>query len=116
MSTIWGWGVFAFVASLYCWEIVSQLVLLARYLEKLPAARRAALPRHPRDPRWAVFGSARFFWAVFRDATTAKPDDDAPLMTIKKRMRRSAARELLGALATLGTWYVLRARGWEPWS
>jgi len=115
MSTIRGWSAFALVASLYCWEILSQLALLSRYLRELPAARRAALPRHPRDPRWAVFGSPRFFLAIFRDALTSKPDDDPALTATKKRMRRSAVRELAGAVATLGTWYALRASGWEPW-
>jgi len=110
-----GWLLFTLVAAAYCAEIVSQLPLLARYLRALPPARRAALPRHPRDPRWAVFGSTRFFLAVFRDAVKNVPDDGPELLVIKRRMRWTAVRELCGALATVTAWVVLRRYGWDPW-
>ena len=117
MTDLWrGWALFALVASLYCVEIVSQLPLLTRYLRALPPARRAALPSHPRDPRWAVFGSTRFFLAVFRDALRQDPSDEPEVARIKRRMRWSAVRELLGALATAATWVILRRCGWQPWS
>jgi hypothetical protein len=116
MDAWWlGWLVFASVATFYCVEIVSQLPLLARYLRALPPLRRAALPRHPRDPRWAVFGSTRFFLAVFRDALTDGADDSGELKRVKRHMRWTAVRELFGALATVGTWLFLRSQGWEPW-
>jgi hypothetical protein len=109
-----GWALFTLVSASYCAEILSQLPLLARYLRALPPTRRASFPRHPRDPRWAVFGSTRFFLAVFRDALRAAPDDGAELVLIKQRMRRSVLRELLGAVAVLATWTFLRSRGWQP--
>jgi hypothetical protein len=117
MDPFWrGWVLFTLVSAFYCAEILSQLGLLARYLRALPPARRAALPRHPRDPRWAVFGSTRFFLIVFRDALRTAPEDALELVLIKKRMRMSALRELVGAALTLSTWALLRKYGWQPWS
>jgi GrpB-like predicted nucleotidyltransferase (UPF0157 family) len=116
MDPFWpGWALFTLVSALYCAEILSQLPLLAKYLRALPPERRAALPRHPNDPRWAVFGSTRFFLVVFRDALRAVPGDGHELLLIKRRMRMSALRELVGAAATLGTWAFLRTHGWKPW-
>ena len=52
----------------YLWEIVSQLPLLTRLVAALPPEMRATLPRHPRRPWLAVFGSTLGTPADFRGA------------------------------------------------
>jgi hypothetical protein len=65
---ITGTSIIALVAIPYIVEILAQLPLLARVMRALREEIRAALPRHPRHPWLAVFGSARFFVALFRFA------------------------------------------------
>src|SRR5437763_4251016 len=79
----------------YLWEIVAQLPLLTRVMAALPAETRATLPRHPRRPSLAVFGSTRFFLALFRFALRNDVTDSPEIAALKRRMRASAVREAL---------------------
>ena len=59
----------------------------------MPPATRAALPPHPRRPWLTVFGSVRFFLALFRWALRDAPDDPREILALKRKMRWSAFRE-----------------------
>src|SRR6185437_6981265 len=59
----------------YVVEVLRQTPLQARVIAALPPATRAALPPHPRHPWLTVFGSVRFFLALFRWALRDAPDD-----------------------------------------
>jgi hypothetical protein len=106
----------AAVAVPYMAEILWQLPLLARVMRALPAETRAALPPHPRRPWLAVFGSARFFVALFRFALRDAPADEPAVRMLKHRMRASAIREALFGVAFWGTVTLLWLQGWRPWS
>ena len=106
----------ALVALPYVAEILWQLPLLARVMRALPADTRAALPSHPRHPWLAVFGSARFFVALFRFALRNTSSDEPALRALKRRMRASAVREAIFGLLFWGTLIVFWGRGWRPWS
>jgi hypothetical protein len=102
------------VAIPYVTEILRQVPLLTRMVSALPDDVRAALPRHPRNPRRAVFGSARFFLALFRYALRNDPTDSADVAALKKEMRASAVREAVFGVALIATVAVLWRFGWRP--
>jgi hypothetical protein len=99
----------------YVVEILSQLPLLTRVMAALPDDVRARLPPHPRRPGLAVFGSARFFLALFRLALRRDPADGPAVAALKQKMRASAVREAVFGLLFWGTSVVLWSRGWRPW-
>ena len=104
----------AAVAIPYAIEILRQVPLLTRMMSALPADVRAALPRHPRNPRRAVFGSARFFLALFRYALRRDSADSAEVAVLKKKMRASAVREAVFGVALIATVATLWRSGWRP--
>lgn len=106
--------IFTGTALPYVAEMVWQVPLLARVVAALSPERRAALPRHPRRPWLAVFGSARFFLALFRYALRHDPDDTREMRVLKRRMRLSAAREALFGLVFWTAAVVLWQKGWRP--
>jgi hypothetical protein len=98
----------------YVVEILSQVPLQARVIATLPPEVRAALPPHPRRPWLTMFGSTRFFLALFRWALRTAADESPEIAALKRRMRWSAARELLfGALFFTVLGALLRS-GWRP--
>jgi hypothetical protein len=98
----------------YLWEIVAQLPLLTRVMAALPAEKRATLPRHPRRPWLAVFGSTRFFLALFRFALRRDPTDSLEIADLKHRMRASAVREALFGVLLATVVVTLWRHGWRP--
>ncbi|HVX98018.1 MAG TPA: hypothetical protein VHK47_24105 [Polyangia bacterium] len=97
-------------------EIAYQVRLQARFLEALPPEKRAALPRHPRRPVLAFLGSTRFQLAVWRSFRRDAPDDPAPVLELKARMRASLRREILWALGGIAILVYLLHGGWRPWA
>ncbi len=63
----------------YVVEVLRQVPLLTRVMRALPPDVRDRLPPHPRRAGLAVFGSARFFVALFRYALR-KDAGDTPEM------------------------------------
>jgi hypothetical protein len=104
----------AVVALPYLVEILLQLPLLARFMSILPRETRAALPSHPRRPWLSVFGSTRFFLALFRFALRNQPSDTSEVTALKRKMRASALREALFGIALATTVILLWAHGWRP--
>ncbi|HXU64496.1 MAG TPA: hypothetical protein VN962_22510 [Polyangia bacterium] len=105
----------ALVAALpYVIEVLSQVALLARVMEALPDEVRASLPPHPRRARWAVFGSTRFFLALFRYALRNDAADGPALTRLKRSMRASALREGLFAVLLICVTTALWHEGWRP--
>jgi hypothetical protein len=102
------------VAIPYVVEILLQLPLLTRLMRALPDEQRAKLPPHPRRPWLAVFGSARFFIALFRLALRDGASDGRELLALKRRARASALREALFGIAFWATVVVLWRQGWRP--
>ena len=98
----------------YIVEIVGQLPLLARVMRALPKETRTALPRHPRHPWLAMFGSARFFVALFRLALRHSPADGLEVVALKRRMRASMVREALFGALFWTTVVALWRRDWRP--
>jgi hypothetical protein len=96
-------------------EVVFQVRLQARFLDLLPEAARAALPRHPRRPALAFLGSPRFALAVWRSFRHDEPGDPEPLLALKAHMRASLRRELVWALAGFGALAALLRAGWRLW-
>ncbi len=109
-----GWLVAAGAAVPYVIEVLAQVPLLTRVMKALPPEVRAELPPHPRQPGLAVFGSARFFLALFRYALRADAADDQTIQVLKRRMRASAAREGAFALLLAVTLTVVWRHGWRP--
>jgi hypothetical protein len=104
------------VAVPYVVEILSQVPLLARVMAALPAEVRAELPPHPRRPWLAVFGSTRFFLALFRYALRNDPRDPGDVAALKRKMRASAVREaVFGAVFAIVV-LVLWRHGWRPFA
>jgi hypothetical protein len=102
------------VAIPYVVEILSQLPLLTRLVSAMPPDARARLPRHPRSSRLVVFGSARFFIALFRYALRTEPADSAEVATLKHQSRMSAIREGIFAVVLIATVTTLWRYGWRP--
>jgi hypothetical protein len=98
----------------YVVEILAQLPLLTRVMRALPDDVRGRMPRHPRRPALAVFGSARFFLALFRLALRKDAADSPELSVLKKKMRASALREAVFGVVFWTTAGVLWSRGWRP--
>lgn len=98
----------------YVVEVLRQTPLQARVIAALPPATRAALPPHPRHPWLTVFGSVRFFLALFRWALRDAPDDSPELRALKRQMRMSALREWAFALGFLTVLVLLVRSGWRP--
>jgi hypothetical protein len=98
----------------YLAEILSQVPLLARVMAALPVDARARLPPHPRRPWMAVFGSTRFFLALFWYALRRDPADPAEIARLKGKMRASALREALFGVAFATVVVVLWRHGWRP--
>ena len=80
----------------------------------MPPEARAALPPHPRRPWLAVFGSVRFFLALFRWALRDAPDDLPGILALKRKMRWSSVREASFALLLVTVLAVLVKSGWRP--
>jgi hypothetical protein len=97
-------------------EVAYQVRLQARFLEALPADKRAALGSHPRRPLLAFLGSTRFQLAVWRSFRRDAPDDPPPLLELKARMRASLRREIAWALGGLAILAYLVHGGWRPWT
>jgi hypothetical protein len=106
--------VLAAAATPYVVEVLRQVPLQTRVIAALPAATRAALPPHPRRPGLTVFGSVRFFLALFRWALRDAPEDSAEIAGLKRRMRWSALREQLFAAAFVAVLVTLLKVGWRP--
>jgi len=104
------------VAIPYVVEILLQVPLLTRVMTALPADVRAALPPHPRRAAWAVFGSTRFFLALFRWALRDRPGEDAALRRLKRKMRASALREALFGTTLIVVVVLAWHHGWRPGS
>jgi hypothetical protein len=98
----------------YVVEVLRQVPLQARVIAAMPAAGRAALPPHPRRPWLTVFGSTRFFLALFRWALRTAPEEPAEISSLKRRMRWSAAREGAFAAGFIAVLCVLVRSGWRP--
>ena len=113
-SELRGLVIVTLVALPYAVEILLQLPLLTRLMRALPDETRAALPPHPRHPWLAVFGSARFFIALFRFALRDDATDGREILVLKRRARWSALREALFGIAFWATVVVLWRQGWRP--
>ena len=98
----------------YVVEVLRQVPLQARIMAAMPPATRAALPPHPRRPWLTVFGSVRFFLALFRWALRELPDEPREIQVLKRKMRWSSFREALFALGFVTTLVVLVQAGWRP--
>jgi len=98
----------------YVVEVLRQVPLQARIMAAMPPATRAALPPHPRRPWLTVFGSLRFFLALFRWALRDTPDEPPQILILKRRMRWSVFREALFALAFVTVLVALVKLGWRP--
>jgi hypothetical protein len=101
-------------ATPYVVEVLRQVPLQARVIAAMSPAARAALPPHPRRPWLTVFGSTRFFLALFRWSLRDRPDDSPEVVALKRRMRWSAVREGLFALAFSAVLVLLLRAGWRP--
>lgn len=100
----------------YIVEVLHQLPLLTRVMRALPGDVRARLPPHPRRSTLAVFGSARFFLALFRLGLRRYAGDCPELIELKRRMRASALREAVFGVVFWATAGVLWGHGWRPFS
>lgn len=108
-------SVIALVAALpYVIEVLSQVPLLTRFVEALPEEVRAALPPHPRRSARAVFGSTRFFLALFRYALRDHAADGPAMKRLKRQVRASACGEWLFAALLVTVVVVLWRGGWRP--
>jgi len=109
-----GWLIATAVALPYMVEIVGQVPLLTRVMRALPAEVRDRLPPHPRRPWLAMFGSARFFVALFRYALRSDAHDAPEIAALKAKMRASAKREALFGVGLVLTVVLLVRHGWQP--
>jgi hypothetical protein len=98
----------------YVVEVLSQVPLQARVISALTPEARAALPPHPRRPWLTVFGSVRFFLALFRWALRDAAEDSPEIAALKRRMRWSAVREWLFASGFIAVLVSLIRSGWRP--
>jgi hypothetical protein len=98
----------------YVVEVLSQVPLQARVIAALTPEARAALPPHPRRPWLTVFGSVRFFLALFRWALRNDAADSVEIAALKRRMRRSVIREGLFATGSIIVLVALVRAGWRP--
>jgi|GEM_PF-2946891 hypothetical protein len=111
---VW-WTLLACGAAIpYVVEILLQVPLLTRVMAALPPDVRAALPRHPRRNAWAVFGSTRFFLALFRWALRDHAGEDQALLRLKRKMRASALREALFGTTLIVVVVLAWRHGWRP--
>jgi hypothetical protein len=106
--------VIAVAALPYVVEVLRQVPLQARLFAILPPEIRARLPPHPRRPWLTVFGSVRFFLALFRYALRDTPEDTNDIAALKRKMRASAIREGLFAALFIAVLATLLAKGWRP--
>jgi hypothetical protein len=88
--------------------------LHAVFLLPPPPPPPPALPPHPRHAWLAVFGSVRFFLALFRWALRDASDDSREIFALKRKMRWSIFREALFALGFVTVLVVLVNAGWRP--
>jgi len=102
------------VAVPYVVEVLSQVPLLTRVMDGMPPEVRAALPAHPRRSRHAVFGSTRFFLALFRWARRDQPADDLTVRRLKRKVRASACREAIFGAALIVVLVLAWRYGWRP--
>jgi hypothetical protein len=98
----------------YVVEVLRQVPLQARVMAAMPPATRAALPPHPRRPWLTIFGSVRFFLALFRWALRDAPDEPREIRALKRKMRWSVFREASFALGFVTVLVVLVKAGWRP--
>ena len=113
-QTLRGSLILAAAAIPYVVEVLRQVPLQTRVIAALPPATRAALPPHPRRPWLTVFGSVRFFLALFRWALRDAPDDPREILLLKRKMRWSAFREALFGVGFVIVLVVLVRAGWRP--
>jgi hypothetical protein len=113
-QTLRGSLVLAAAALPYVVEVLRQVPLQARVMAAMSPEARAALPPHPRHPWLAVFGSVRFFLALFRWGLRDTPDDTREILALKRKMRWSAVREALFAVVFITVLVVLVRTGWRP--
>jgi hypothetical protein len=113
-QTLRGSLVVAAAALPYVVEVLRQVPLQARVMAAMSPETRAALPPHPRRPWLAVFGSVRFFLALFRWGMRDAPDDTREILALKRKMRWSAFREALFGLGFFAVLVVLVKTGWRP--
>jgi hypothetical protein len=108
-------SVIALAAALpYVIEVLSQVPLLTRFVEALPEEVRAGLPAHPRRGSRALFGSTRFFLALFRYALRDLPADGPATRRLKRTVRASILREGFFAALLVGVAAALWRAGWRP--
>lgn len=98
----------------YVVEVLRQVPLQVRVMAAMPPATREALPPHPRRPWLTVFGSVRFFLALFRWALRDTRGEPREILVLKQKMRRSVFREALFALGFVTVLVVLVKAGWRP--
>jgi hypothetical protein len=98
----------------YVVEVLRQVPLQVRVIAAMSPAARAALPPHPRRPWLTVFGSVRFFLALFRWALRDAPEDSSEILSLKRKMRWSVLREALFGLGLVTALVVLVKLGWRP--
>ena len=113
-QTLRGSLILAAAALPYIVEVLRQVPLQARVIAALPPATRDALPPHPRRPWLTVFGSVRFFLALFSWALRDAPDESPELAALKRKMRRSVLCEALFALGLVTVLGALWRAGWRP--
>ena len=113
-QTLRGSLVLAAAALPYVVEVLRQVPLQARVMAAMSPETRAALPPHPRHPWLAVFGSVRFFLALFRWALRDRSEESRELLALKRKMRWSMFREALFALGVVIVLVVLVETGWRP--
>lgn len=102
------------VAIPYVVEVLWQVPLLTRVMAALPAEVRRDLPPHPRRNAWAVFGSTRFFLALFRWAVRDRDGESPALARLKRQMRASALREALFGSVLILVLALAWHHGWRP--
>ncbi|MFL5306537.1 MAG: hypothetical protein ACJ8F1_15075 [Polyangia bacterium] len=98
----------------YVIEVLRQWPLLTRVMRALPPEVRERLPPHPRRAGLAVFGSTRFFLALFRYSRRKHPNDGPEMRTLKRQMRASIVREGTFAVIFAATVILLWRHGWRP--
>jgi len=102
------------VAIPYVIEVLWQVPLLTRVMAALPADVRQRLPPHPRRNAWAIFGSTRFFLALFRWALRDRDGEGPTLARLKRQVRASALREALFGSLFIAILVLAWRHGWRP--
>ena len=102
------------VAIPYVVEVLWQVPLLTRVMAALPVDVRRSLPPHPQRNAWAVFGSTRFFLALFRWVLRDGHGEGPALARLKRQVRASALREALFGGILIAVLVLAWHHGWRP--